>query len=102
MALRIGNKEVIKKETILIAQGDQATFDMALGGDALNVVISVSQDPNKGPDVSGQVNNGTISLEFINWGDAVGVAAQDPIKIADTQNGRALWLSPWAKVLTEP
>lgn len=97
MALRIGKKEVIKQETILIGHGDSATFDMMLGGQALNVEISVSKDESNSPGFNGAVNNGTVSLNFVNWGDAIGVASQEPIKIADTQNGRALWLLAMGK-----
>lgn len=97
MALRIGNKEVIKQKSFLITHGDQAKFDITLGGEALKVEVLVSQNQGKGPNFSGKVSNSTISLEFINWGDAVGVAMQEPVKVADTQNGRALWLLAMGK-----
>lgn len=90
MALRIGNKEVIKQETLLIPQNERATIPVSFGGSDVTVEISFSDDQSGKPDIRFSNENNAIDLTFLNWSNVVGTSTQAPIDIARNEHGHAL------------
>lgn len=89
MALRIGNKEVIKQETILIPQGERADIPLSFGGDII-VGISYSDDESGQQDIRLSNEGGRMNLILVNWSNGIGTATQAPIDLASNDQGHVL------------
>ena len=90
MALRIGNKEIIKQETLLIPQNEQATIPLSFGGSDVTVGVSFLDDDSGKPDIKFSNNNNQMNLIFVNWNNTIGISTQVPIDIAQNEHGHGL------------
>lgn len=90
MALRVGNKDVIKQQTILIPQNERAEIPGSFGGSNVTVGVSFSDDESGKADIRFSNENNRMNLTFINWNNTIGVSTQTPVNIATNEHGHAL------------
>jgi hypothetical protein len=90
MALRVGNREVIKQDTLLIPQGEMAVIPVSFGGSDIEVTISYQDDQSGKQDILLSNDNNRMNLVLQNWNNAVGTGMRAPFDLARNEHGHFL------------
>jgi len=83
--LKIGDKEVVMTQTMVIPDGETAFFDFSINSEPIQ--ISIVFETNNVPDSERKINwkleDGILRMTFIGWRNSLGTSLIHPAKIGE-------------------